>query len=212
MPFIFGKVQIIITHYPAFILSEYILPPVERIPKKIEELTGITDDFLRNGGFDAALGKEIPAAREFRQVYVEFQAFCQERAKSKGLQKIVLVAHNAKFDVRMINGELLRWRFSEDASSVTLSDTFSSSLDTLTLFRERNWWRSNYGPQDRLPRPSSFRLGELHSYVLNESASNSHNAVGDIKALEKLLLSKNFDGWKRAADKHQTPFVKVNGE
>ena len=188
------------------LFSEYILPPIDRIPLLIEELTGITDEFLRNGGYDQALGKERGTARDFRRVYLDFQTFCRERADGRS---IVFIAHNAKFDVRMINGELRRWRFSEHAESApVLGELFTCYLDTLELFRDRKWWKTSYssGPA----RPSSFSLSELHSHIFNESIINSHNAVGDIKALERLLLSKPFIGWKTTANEIQVPFVRVD--
>eukprot|EP01083_Nonionella_stella_P086392 240021_1 len=178
------------------LFSEYILPPIKEIPEKIQRLTGITHHFLCNGGYDPALGKDLPRAREFRHVFADFQAFCNRCAKSKGLKEAVLIAHNAKFDVQMINAELRRWNSSEHAASVSLGDIFSSSLDSLSLFREKKWWQSSIGGKENLPRPSSFSLSKLHQYVLKKPITNSHNAVGDIKALESLLLSKNFDGWK----------------
>lgn len=180
------------------LFSEYILPPIDRIPLQIEEMTGITDEFLRNGGYDQALGKERGMARAFRDVYFDFQTFCNERANGRS---IVLIAHNAGFDVRMINGELRRWRFSEHAESApVLGQTFSCYLDTLQLFRHQTWWRTNYARGPSPPRPSSFSLSGLYSHIFNESITNSHNAVGDIKALERLLLSKPFVGWKTIAN------------
>ncbi|KAL9180398.1 hypothetical protein ACHAXT_008368 [Thalassiosira profunda] len=185
------------------LFSEYILPPIDRVPKNIEELTGITDDFLRRGGFDRALGIEREPAKGFREVFASFQDFCDERADGR---HVVLVAHNAKFDVRMLNGELRRWRHEQAAAVPTLGDVFSSSVDTLQLFREKKWW----GPSSPLSKPSSFSLSELHSHVFNESFSDSHNAVGDIKALERLLLADPFDGWQSRASKIQQPFIKLD--
>lgn len=183
---------------------EYILPPIDSLPEKIEELTGITDQFLRCGGYDPALERELGPARDFRSVYHDFQAFCEQKA---GGRPVVFVAHNAKFDIKMINGELRRWRHDAD-SAPTLGDTFATSLDTLQLFRERKWWRS-FGSKPSLPRPDSFSLTALYSHVFNEDASNAHNAVGDIRNLERLLSSKQFYGWKDPANEIQVPFVKV---
>ena len=170
-------------------------------------MTGITDHFLRNGGYDKAAEKEIGAARDFRKVYLDFQDFCINKANGR---KLCFVAHNANFDLKMINGELRRWRFDEQESAPVLGDVFASSLDTLSLFKEKQWWRtSSLGGRDSLPRPKSFSLSNLHSYVFDESFSNSHNAVGDIRALERLLLCEVFDGWKTTANRVQIPFIKV---
>ena len=170
-------------------------------------VTGITDEFLRCGGYDPLTGKKRGTAREFRDVYLDFQTFCNERANGR---QLVLVAHNAKFDSRMINGELKRWRYAAQTKSVPLlSDTFGSSLDTLQLFRHQKMWGSSNSRNPPLPRPSSFKLSELYSYVFNESVVDSHNAVGDIKALERLLLSGQFNGWKSIADNIQEPFVRI---
>lgn len=171
-------------------------------------LDSFADEFLRNGGYDVASGKEVGTAREFRPVYHDFQEFCNNKANGR---HIVFIAHNSKFDIKMINGELRRWRFSEHAESApVLGDVFSSSLDTLQLFRNGKWWRSNFGRTEAPSRPSSFRLSDLYSHVLNESITNSHNAVGDIKALERVLLSKTFDGWESTANTIQIPFIKVD--
>ncbi len=154
------------------------------------------------------MGDQRDPANEFKQVYSDFQTFVKD--KSKGRQ-VVFVAHNAKFDLRMMNGELRRWRLEDAATAPSLADIFSTSVDTLALFRERKWWGSNFGRETQPPRPSSFSLSALHSHVLNESVNNAHNAVGDIDALERLLLSDTFDGWQKTANKLQVPFVKPSG-
>ena len=100
----------------------------------------------------------------------------------------------------MIESELKRWR-TADKSAPVLADVFASSLDTLTLFREKRSWATS--------RPSSFRLEDVYSHVFNENITDAHNAVGDIRALERLLLSDEFAEWKGIANKLQKPFVKV---
>ncbi len=176
-------------------------------------MTGITDEFLRLGGYDPQSGADKDTARQFRDVYRDFESFCIEKrngGNSPNGRQLVLVAHNAKFDMRMINGELKRWRFAAHTESVpTLGDTFTSSLDTLQLFRHAKMWGSNNPKNPTLPRPSSFKLSHLYSYIFNEPVIDSHNAVGDIKALERLLLSGKFTGWKSIANNIQEPFVKI---
>jgi DNA polymerase III epsilon subunit-like protein len=176
-------------------------------------VTGITDEFLRVGGCDPHSGLKRGTARGFRDVYLDFQSFCKERARGKSM---VLVAHNAKFDIRMINGELNRWRFSAQNEHVPmLGDTFRTSLDTLRLFRHQKMWGSVNGQKRSLPQPSSFKLSDLYSYVFNDSIENSHNAIGDVMALDHLLVSGPFTDWRSIADNIQEPFVSlvsVSGE
>lgn len=75
-------------------MKEYILPPIDKLPEKIEELTGITDSFLRNGGYDPASGTErVGAARGFEEVFLDFDNWCKDRSQGKAL---VMVAHNAR--------------------------------------------------------------------------------------------------------------------
>lgn len=165
--------------------AEYILPPVQ-VPENIEKLTGITDVFLRSGEYSV-----------FKEVFLRFQDFCSQQANGR---HVCFVAHNARFDIAMIESELKRWR-TADKSAPVLADVFASSLDTLTLFREKRSWATS--------RPSSFRLEDVYSHVFNENITDAHNAVGDIRALERLLLSDEFAEWKGIANKLQKPFVKV---
>ncbi len=149
------------------------------------KLTGITDDFLRNGGHDKALGIQRGPARTFCEVFSDFDLFCQEKARGR---QICLIAHNAKFDIGMLESELKRCR-KEVGNVKSLHHLFDMSLDTIPLFKVKQFWRSR--------RPKSFALPALHLHVLNESFEDSHNAVGDINALERLLLSEQFHGWER---------------
>jgi len=168
--------------------AEYILPPVE-VPQIIEEITGITDDFLRSGNH-----------REFKEVYLEFQEFCNQQANGR---HVCFVAHNARFDIGMMESELNRWRTADntDYSTPVLADVFASSIDTLALFKDRRLWATS--------RPSSFKLGNIYHHVFNENITNAHNAVGDVRALERLLLSNQLSDWKSIANTIQKPFIKI---
>lgn len=183
-------------------LQEYILPPVTKIRRRVEKLTGITYAFLRHGGRDPVSGQERGRARGFPQVFLDFQAFCHARAKGRR----VLVAHYAQFDVRMLEGELRRWRRSQHAATApALGDLFSHSLDSIRVFKEAKWWGSRAERTAPLPRPTSFKLSRIFSHVFNESIANAHNAVGDVRALERLLLSKRFDGWEITSKRYLSP-------
>ena len=186
------------------VLLEYILPPIARMPKRVERLTGITLNFLRHGGRDPATGREVRRARAFRSVFHDFQAFCRARAGGR----LVLVAHHARFDVRMLEGELRRWRRSaHGATAPALGDVFSHSLDSIAVFREARWWQPHAGGAAALARPASFKLSRLHSHVLGKSIANAHNAVGDVRALDRLLVSKHFEGWESTSKRHFLPFA-----
>jgi len=184
------------------IFSEYILPPIDKIPSKIVKLTGITDDFLRNGGHDMSLGIQRGPARSFREVFSDFHSFCREKARGR---QICLIAHNARFDIGMLESELRRCR-NEVGDAKSLHHVFDMSLDTNRLFRVQEFWRSRRN-KPTLPKPESFALSALHLHVFNDSFEDSHNAVGDIKALERLLLSEQFNGWERVSRNIRTPFI-----
>ena len=119
----------------------------------------------------------------------------------------MLVAHHARFDVRMLEGELRRWRRSAHAATApALGDVFGYSLDSLAVFRQARWWGPRAGGVAALPRPTSFKLSRLHSHVFGEPIANAHNAVGDVRALDRLLLSKHFEGWGSTSKRHLSPF------
>lgn len=128
-----------------------------------------------------------------------------------------MVAHNAKFDRSMIEGELRRWRFSEkldrnqsqDLLPRSLSEVFDSSVDSLRLFKDRRMWKTFTKPTS-LPMPSTFKLGCIYNHVFGVSITHSHNAVADIQALDRLLMHETmFYGWKDIANEIQMPFIKI---
>lgn len=184
----------------------YAAPPKHHnVPKELEKLTGITNDFLRNGGYDT-LGTRRDPAKPFADVYNDFVLFCEARVGAG----LVFVAHNAKFDIRMLNGELRRVRQRAHGSGPSLSDTFVTSVDTLSLFRRKEWWQTLGGVRrEAPPRPSSFSLGSVYETILKEEMQNSHNAVGDVQAVEKLLSHEHFKGWESVANEIQNPFIRM---
>ena len=89
-------------------------------------MTGITDEFLRCGGYDPLTGKKRGTAREFRDVYLDFQTFCNERANGR---QLVLVAHNAKFDLGFLRAEAQRCGHQLVIQEPICTLTLSRSLD-----------------------------------------------------------------------------------
>ena len=71
---------------------------------------------------------------------------------------------------RMLNGELRRLRQRMHGSGPSLSDTFLTSVDTLSLFRKKEWWQTKFdhARREALPRPSSFSLGSVYKSVFKE--------------------------------------------
>lgn len=121
---------------------------------------------------------------------------------------VIRLHHNHLF--RMLNGELRRVRQRAHGSGPSLSDTFVTSVDTLSLFRRKEWWQTLGGVRrEALPRPSSFSLGSVYETILKEEMQNSHNAVGDVQAVEKLLSHEHFKGWESVANEIQNPFIRM---
>lgn len=89
--------------------------PSERIPKEIEELTGITTEKVMSEGIT-----EAEAAKKFAD-------FVTGEATGKRSESTLLVAHNANFDLCFVRGWL---RGVELPSKLDF-------LDTLTVFKDR---------------------------------------------------------------------------
>ena len=91
------------------------LPEGERIPEKIVELTGITDDMLEAEGVT-----EAEAAADFADMLRDDAG------------PVLLVAHNAQFDL-LFAQEMLRRHSSIWAAKLAEADY----LDTLTVYKDR---------------------------------------------------------------------------
>ena len=89
------------------------LPEGERIPQKIVELTGITDEQLENEGIT-----ETEAAARFTELI--------------GGGRVLLVAHNAQFDL-LFTAEMLR-RHGNGGPEVLKAADY---LDRLTVYKDR---------------------------------------------------------------------------
>lgn len=89
------------------------LPEGERIPQKIVELTGITDEQLKNEGIT-----EAEAAARFTELI------------SGG--RVLLVAHNAQFDL-LFTAEMLRRHGNGGPEALKAADY----LDSLTVYKDR---------------------------------------------------------------------------
>ena len=123
------------------------LPEGELLPESIVELTHITDEILQEQGKD----RHDVADR-----------FC--RLISEGGRRVLLVAHNAQFDLLFVR-QLLR--------GYKLGVRFEF-LDSLTVYK------------DRAPYPHKLEAAIRH-YGLEDRVQNSHRAIDDVRALVEVL-------------------------
>lgn len=121
-----------------------LLPPGSAIPEEIEKLTGITNDRLKKDGI-----REATAAEKFRQML-------------RG--KVLLMAHNAQFDI-LFARQMLR-RTAAGEADLDRCDY----LDSLTVYK------------DRAPYPHKL-ANAIEHYGLQGKVKNSHRAIDDVMAL-----------------------------
>ena len=124
------------------------LPEGQKIPEKIVELTGITDELLESEGVT-----EADAAAAFTDMI----------RNDKG--PVLLVAHNAQFDLLFIRAML--WRHAGDGEEMFETADY---LDSLTVYKDR--------------RPYPHKLANaITAYKLEDIVRNSHRAIDDVEAL-----------------------------
>ena len=124
------------------------LPAGQRIPEKIVELTGITDELLKAEGVT-----EAEAAATFTEMI----------RNDKG--PVLLVAHNAQFDLLFIKAML--WRHKGDGEEMFEAADY---LDSLTVYKDR--------------RAYPHKLANaIVAYKLEGKVQNSHRAIDDVAAL-----------------------------
>lgn len=127
----------------------WLINPQQPIPARVTKVHGIS----------SAMVKDKPT---FAEVYPEFQAF---------VGNAVLVAHNARYDVDMMRGELNR-------AGLEMPDNMV--LDSLKLFRK--WY----------PESETHKLGDLAKFI-GLQGDGFHR--GDVDARFTALIL--FEGLKR---------------
>lgn len=122
------------------------LPDGQKIPEKIVDLTHITDEMLETEGIT-----EAEAAQEFRRIITS----------DKGA--VLLVAHNAQFDILFVQAMLDRQGGKERLQN-------ADYLDSLTVYKDR--------------RAYPHKLANaITAYKLDGKVQNTHRAIDDVKAL-----------------------------
>lgn len=141
------------------------LPDGQKIPEKIVELTGITDQMLAEQGIT-----EDEMAEQFAEIITG------EYGKDlfENLKDTLLVAHNAQFDLNF-TGYLYILQMAHDKEGPQFRrwlHEFNDAdyLDTLTIYKDRAAYPH---------KPANA----IEHYGLQDSVVNSHRAVDDVKAL-----------------------------
>ncbi|GMH70374.1 hypothetical protein TrLO_g11143 [Triparma laevis f. longispina] len=185
--------------------SAYVLPPPNVLKGEVESLTGITDTFLREGGMDISTGVMHGPAMDFERVYEFFCKWCRERGAGRD---VVMIAHNARFDLGMLNSEISRLRLKNPDNhgglppSLARDAKISSVVDTLPLFRTSKLWKMN-----EMKRPTSFKQGDLYAFLFDSPMAAAHNAMGDVLGLEAIL--EGINGWQEIGQSIQTALVEI---
>lgn len=154
------------------LFNEYVNPGFE-VPAKITEITGISTALLQEVG-----------ARPFEAVWPDFLTWLDG---VRGGRPVVLVAHNAAFDHKMLLFDLRRCGW--DAARAFRGEGgrhVVGMMDTLAVFRSDELWSRREG--DGLPpKPGSFKQESLYRYLIGRALKDAHNARGDVMGLEALL-------------------------
>ena len=142
------------------------LPEGQKIPEKIVELTGITDYMLN---YDGVTEAEAAAA------------FTDLLRVDRG--PVLLVAHNAQFDLQFVREMLRRhpvYVLDEDGMSEKISHEretlleMADYLDSLTVFKDR--------------RAYPHKLANaIKAYKLEDKVQNTHRAIDDVAALFEVV-------------------------
>lgn len=131
-------------------MDDYIQLPLDvEISPGAKDKTGLTREFLEING----LPEEIVARRFFEMLHLQ--------------KKILLVAHNAQFDLCFILRMFERYNFSLPKNI--------DVIDTYTVFK------------DRAPYP--HKLSDAISYYHLEGVENTHKAIDDVKALSEVFFA-----------------------
>ena len=139
------------------------LPEGEQLDPKIVELTNITDAMLQEKG-----KAEDEVATRFHKLITASPRTSNEVHNHPG--KILLVAHNAQFDLLFVRQLLKGHRLG----------VHLAFLDSLTVYR------------DRAPFPHKLEAAIKH-YKLENKVKNSHRAIDDTCALLEVLKAMDAE-------------------
>lgn len=133
------------------------LPEGQKIPEKIVELTGITDEMLEAEGVTEAAAAET---------------FARMIERDKG--PVLLVAHNAQFDLLFVREMLRRhpvWGHTGTGEELLEAARY---LDSLTVYKDRRAY------------PHKLK-NAIAAYKLQDKVQNTHRAIDDVAALFEVV-------------------------
>jgi DNA polymerase III epsilon subunit-like protein len=143
-------------------LCQYVKPVDDTVSMFIEQLTGISQDFLDSEGVS------INAALE------EFLLWLRQLNRP-----VILLAHNGRrFDFPFIAAEFSRAGITDWIEEGNIF----GMMDSLIVFKKEALWR-----QAGKLAPPSLSQTTLYSHITGKEAINAHNAVADVFALEEIL-------------------------
>jgi hypothetical protein len=177
----------------------------------IQALTGITRQVLADNG-------ALPFDKTWTAFTKWLQKFTTDGDGNSNGKQVVMLAHNAAFDLKFIKVSCERAGFGSNALNKA---GIVCAIDTLTVLRDSSLWqesdsvgtatatasasrttpyrqnRHSSSNDNIMAKPSSFKLIEvykhLHGGVLHDKA---HNAMGDIAALNSIINHKLIkDKW-----------------
>lgn len=149
-------------------------------PNQAVEINQITDEMLAD-------------APVFKDVIHTFWAWVRDASVRTGEDTIVFVGHNIDgFDEPMLMAEHARARC---FSAVPSSETRLLKIDTMKLVKYvfPTTIRSvPYGLPILVYAPKSYRQADIYEFLFHEQPSAQHSALGDVVALERILMHPVF--------------------
>lgn len=186
------------------IFNAYIRPHGKKISEKISQITGITQDFVRENG--------ISLEEAWRNFDLWIQYHLNKRNHSNK-SSIIFIAHNGKnYDFPLLDREVIRLR-----NQKLLLDKMSTNyglyswskeksydlylLDSLEMFKDNVLWEI-INKQHGLLKPAKLNLGFLHEYIVGKKLEGAHNAISDIQGIQTIFNSQIMSNiWKDIGNK-----------
>lgn len=157
------------------------LEHVPELPQKIRDLTGIMELQLQTEGIS-----EMAMLQKFSDmIFPHYSKTISSDLFFRRLtQRVLLVAHNAHFDLSFIAHGMMRYKeMVKDSYQISRwfdAWKWADFLDTLTVYRDR--------------RPYPHRLeSAITAYGLDGKVKNSHRAIDDTEALYEVCKAMDAE-------------------